>query len=91
MYTIIKKASDFIPANYAVFVEVAYYKNCGFKPDEKCIGRLGAAKDMEGVAKLIANDRQAMGDTFGGLIDAVSTKGRKYLVFKCDTWEAVAI
>ena len=91
MYSILKKTDTFNPALYAVFVEIAYYKNCGFKPHEKMIGRLGAAKDMDGVNKRIADDRKAMGETYGGLIEPTRLKGRTYLVFKCDTWEKIEI
>lgn len=89
MYSIIAVGDTFVPANYAVFVEVAYHKNCGFKPTEKMIGRLGAAKDMAGVEKLIASDKKAMGETYGGLIEPTRTKGRTYIVCKCDGWERV--
>jgi len=87
MYSILKKEEVFTPAIYSVFVEVAHYPNCGFKPTEKMIGRLGAAKSIEGANKLIVDDRKAMGETYGGLIEPTRTKGRTYHIFKSAGWE----
>lgn len=82
-YSIIKKSIDWKPKfKFLVYVEIAWYPHCGFKPDEKMISRIGMALDREGVRKLIADDKKAMGDTFGGLIDAVGTKGRSYFAFE---------
>jgi hypothetical protein len=90
MYIIIGIESTFVPAVYSVFVEVAYYKNCGFKPTEKMIGRVGGAHTREAAEKLIANDKKAMGETYGGLIEPVRLKGRTYLIHKCGGWEVVS-
>lgn len=89
MYTIIGVGSAFVPAVYAVFVEVAHYPNCGFKPTEKMIGRVGAAHTLEDAEKLIAKDKRAMGETYGGLIEPVRLKGRTYHIHKCGGWEKV--
>lgn len=75
------------PAPYAVYVEVAPYPNCGFTGTYT--SRIGPAKDLDEARRKIADDRKAMGDTMGGLIDPVSTKGRTYRVFKAAAWEEV--
>jgi len=89
MYAIMAKASTFVPAIYSVYVEVSHYPNCGFKPTEKMVGRLGAAKNIEDARKLIANDKRAMGETYGGLIAPTRLTGRTYHIFKSvGGWEA---
>ena len=50
-------------------------------------GRVGTCSDEAGVAKIIADDRRAMGETFGGLIAPVSTKGRTYRAFRAEWTE----
>lgn len=77
---------DFNPKPYVVYVRIAEYPNCGFKGE--FISRVGPADSVEDAKKKIAEDRRAMGDTMGGLIEAVSTKGRTYEVWKA-TWEKV--
>lgn len=77
-----------VPADYAVYVEVSPYPGCGFT--EPFTARIGPAKDKADAIKKIAEDRRAMGDTFGGLIDPVSTRGRKYRVFKA-AWEEINV
>jgi len=89
MYAIMKKDKEFNPSSIIVYVEIAYYKNCGFNMDEKMISRLGTAKDEAGVKKLIAQDCKTMGNTYGGLIEATSNKGRSYLAFRCGGWEKI--
>ncbi len=75
------------PAPYAVYVEVAQYPDCGFTGTYT--SRLGPAKSLEDAQRKIADDRKAMGDTMGGLIEPVNTKGRTYRIFKSAGWEEV--
>lgn len=77
-----------LPAEYAVYVEIAPYPNCGFTG--LYTSRVGPAKDKADALRKIANDRKAMGDTMGGLIEPVSTKGRKYRIFKA-VWEEINV
>lgn len=73
------------PAEYVVYVEVSPYPNCGFTGT--FTSRVGPAKDLADAKKKIADDRLAMGKTFGGLIEPVTTKNRKYRVFRSLGWE----
>lgn len=85
---VMAKEESFVPGRFAVYVEVAAYPNCGFRPTEKYLARLGPADTKAGVEKLIADDKKAMGETYGGLIEPTRTKGRTYLVFEA-TFKAV--
>ena len=76
-----------LPASFVVYVEIAPYPNCGFAGT--FTSRVGPAKTLEEAHRKIADDRKAMGDTMGGLIDPVSTKGRTYRIFKSLGWEEV--
>lgn len=71
------------PAPFHVYCDTG--TNFNGKPN---IARLGAARDADGIRKLIENDKAAMGNTFGGLIAPVSIKGRTYGAFRA-TWEEV--
>ena len=73
---------DFVPKPYTVFVSVAEYPNCGFKGS--FISRLGPAETMEEAIEMIAADRKAMGNTYDGLFEPVSVKGRTYAIFKAE-------
>lgn len=77
------------PGDFLVVVTIAEYPNCGFQGTFTI--RVGAAKTIEGAQQLIADDRKAMGDTYGGLIPAVSTKGRTYRVFQSKGWDEVSV
>lgn len=85
---VMAKDTQFMPGRYTVYVEIAAYPNCGFKTTEKYISRLGPAASMAGVEKLIADDRKAMGETYGGLIEPTRLKGRTYKIFE-STWQEV--
>lgn len=50
---------------------------------------VGAAHTLEEAQQLIVDDRAAMGDTFGGLIEALGTSGRDYRIFRAAGWEDV--
>lgn len=91
MYSIMDAGEIFVPADYAVFVEIVWYKNCGFEKHQKMIARLGGAKTMAGVTKMIAADKKAMGETYGGLIEPTRLKGRTYRVFKTTAREEVSL
>jgi hypothetical protein len=89
MYSIISKDVEFTPARYMVFVEIAYHANCGFKPTEKMIGRVGSAKTMEGARKHIEADKKAMGETYGGMIEPIKLKHRTYSIWDAASWTEV--
>lgn len=44
--------------------------------------RVGPAFTLEGAKKVIADDKEAMRNTLGGLIDAPGAGGRTYRVFE---------
>lgn len=71
------------PARYQVFVEVAPKPSPdGSKNVDVYVGRVGVTNDPKKIAGIIADDIVAMRDTFGGLIEPTSTKGRTYRVFE---------
>lgn len=47
--------------------------------------RIGTCKTETEISSLIVADLEAMNDTFGGMMETVSTKGRSYRAFKA-TW-----
>lgn len=75
------------PAPYAVYVEVSPYPNCGFTGT--FTSRISAARTLEEARAKIADDRKAMGESLGGLIEPVGTKNRTYRIFKSLGWEEV--
>jgi hypothetical protein len=78
----------FVPAPYVVYVTVAPTKRNGItKPHTARVGAAGSIKEAQ---ELIADDKKAMGETFGGLIEAPGTTGRAYSIFKAN-WQAVAL
>lgn len=72
------------PGKYVVYVEVNKPLG-GTKP---FIGRLGPADNLTTVGKLIQEDKRAMSDTLGGLIDAPGSRHRTYRVFEA-VWKEV--
>lgn len=50
-------------------------------------GRVGFCHSTEEAKRLIAADKAAMGNTFGGLVDPVSTNDRTYRAFKAEWTE----
>lgn len=77
-----------LPPPYYVFVEISPTKKNGLR--ELYVGRIGTAHDAAGIRKVIADDRRAMGQTFGGLIDPVSLEGRHYRAFRAEWTELPA-
>lgn len=73
------------PSSYAVFCTVHPNKRNGIT--EKFTHRVGPAASIEDAREKIANDRKAMRNTFGGLIDAPGDSGRVYQVFKAEWTE----
>lgn len=73
------------PAQYAVYVTFTCE---GTK--KRLTARIGVANDAAKIPKIIADDKKAMGDTFGGLMAPVSIKGRTYRAFKAD-WSELTI
>jgi hypothetical protein len=73
------------PSPYFVCVRLPKTKYSD--PDK--LYRVGHALDLAGCRTLIQEDLKSMNDTLGGLIEAVSTKGREYHVFKA-IWEEVS-
>ena len=73
------------PPPYQVYV--TFTGNAGWTDKDplkpvRLTSRIGAAHDLNKVQEIIKQDRKAMGETYGGLIEATSTKGRVYRVFK---------
>lgn len=89
MYAIVAKESTYVLPEYFVLVSICYYPNCGFKPTEKMIGMVGRARSLEQAHKLIADDKKAMGETYGGLIEPVRLKQRTYSIQRSTGWEPV--
>ena len=52
--------------------------------------RVGTCHKPGDIAGLIAKDRRAMNDTFGGLIDAPGTSGRSYRAFRAE-WTEIKV
>jgi hypothetical protein len=76
------------PAPISVYVTIPPYPNCGFT--EEFTSRVGTCGTEAEIAPMIAKDLRAMGDTFGGLIEPVSTKGRRYRAFRAE-WSEIAV
>lgn len=87
LFEIVEMNMNFKPKPYVVYVRVAPYPNCGFK--DEFVGRVGPAENLKEARSMILEDRRAMGDTYGGLIDAPGTKGRTYEVWEA-SWKKVA-
>jgi hypothetical protein len=75
------------PRKYHVFVTVAPTKKNGMS--KPFTGRVGSADTIEEARKLIDEDRRAMNNTYGGLIDAPGSRGREYQVFEAAWTEIV--
>lgn len=83
------KMKPFIkPAAYVVYVTVVPTAKNGLR--EPYTFRVGPAQDLAGVSKVIADDKHAMRNTLGGLIEAGDISGRSYRAFKA-VWEEVDI
>jgi hypothetical protein len=76
------------PATFFVYVTIQPYPNCGFTGEYTA--RIGACNNETEIMPMIKKDLQAMGDTLGGLIEPVSTKGRRYRAFRAE-WSEVKI
>lgn len=76
------------PAAIFVYVTIPPYPNCGFTGEYTA--RVGACNDEAEIKTLIKKDLDAMGDTLGGLIEPVSTKGRRYRAFRAQ-WSEIKI
>lgn len=73
------------PSPIWVFVTVTPNDRNGLK--KEFTARVGAAKTEPEALKLIVDDLAAMNDTFGGLVEPVSKKGRKYRAFRAEWTE----
>jgi hypothetical protein len=73
------------PSPIHVYVTIKPTKTNGLK--EPYTGRVGLCNDMVEAKRLIASDKAAMGNTFGGLVDAVTTTDRTYRAFKAEWTE----
>jgi hypothetical protein len=54
---------------------------------ETITGRVGTCQHEKDIPALIADDRKAMGESFGGLIEPVSMEGRSYRAFRAEWTE----
>lgn len=70
------------PPRYHVYVTIAPNPKRGTK--DYYTGRVASTNDLSKVAGIIADDLREMGNTLGGLIDAVPTGGRVYRVFEAE-------
>jgi hypothetical protein len=68
------------PPTYQVYV--TYTTEA--EPKQPYTARVATTNDPKKIPTLIADDLRAMGNTFGGLFDPTSTKGRRYRVFKAE-------
>jgi len=73
------------PKAIAVFVTVHPNKRNGVT--KKFSARVASCDTVDQARALIADDRRAMGDTFGGLIDAPGSAGREYHIFRAEWTE----
>lgn len=76
------------PGNYAVFVTVKPNKRNGIT--REFTARVGAYQTETLARAAIVKDREAMCNTFGGLIDAPGNTGRSYRIFKSNGWTELA-
>jgi hypothetical protein len=76
------------PPPIYVFVTMTPNKRNGLSKTHT--SRIGTCHNPEEIAGLIAEDRKAMGDTFGGLIDAPGTSGRSYRAFRAE-WTEIKV
>jgi hypothetical protein len=72
------------PRPIAIFVTIVA------KGSPPYTARIATADNESDIPRLIAEDKRAMGDTFGGLIEAASTKGRSYRAFRA-VWTEIPI
>ena len=73
------------PRSIYVVVDIPATKANGLK--KPFTARVGWCNEHSEIQALISNDTKEMGDTLGGLIPAVSTKGRKYRAFQAEWTE----
>lgn len=73
-----------MPKQFTVFVTVT--PNAINGVSEEFTARVGETDSFLACSRIVANDLSAMKDTFGGVMDAMTVKGRKYRVFKAD-WQ----
>lgn len=78
---------DWTPGSYRVFCYVEPTKKN--RLDTPMLQNPGNAFTIEKARELIAEDKAAMSNTFGGLIDASPVEGRHYRIFHAEAWTAV--
>ena len=81
-------SKDWKPPTFTVYCTVAPTKRNSL--DKPHTHRVGTTHDAKLIPGMIAEDRRAMCDTFGGLIDAPGASGRTYKAFKAE-WTEVSI
>lgn len=78
--------ADFIPAPFRVIKHIKPTKRNQIS--KTIIVGIGNAHTIEAAQKIIDDDREAMGNTFGGLIEAPGSDGAVYRIFRAE-WSAV--
>lgn len=78
---------DIIKKPRAIYVVVDIPATKENRISKPFTAKVGWCNDPSEIKALIAEDIKAMGDTLGGLLPAVSTKGRKYRAFKAEWTE----
>jgi len=73
------------PSPIYVFVTMMPTKKNGLR--EEYTSRVGTCREASEIAGVIAKDRAAMRNTFGGLIDPGNSSGRSYRAFKAEWTE----
>lgn len=74
------------PAPFLILCDVEPTKRNGLsKPFSHIVG---FCRERSQIETRIAEDLKAMGETYGGLIEAAGTKGRTYRVYEA-TWQEV--
>jgi len=76
------------PATIQVYCTVEPTKRNGLKV--KHTHRVANCNDESEIAGIIARDRNAMTNTFGGLIDSPGIAGRSYRAFRAE-WTEIAV
>lgn len=74
----------------AIHVYVTVRPNATNGISEAFTSRIGTCSDEKEVAGIIASDLRAMGDTFGGFMEPVSTNGRSYRAFRAE-WSEIKL
>lgn len=80
------ESGEWTPAPYRVVCRITPTgRNHISKP---MLTTIGGAHSLEEAQQLITDDRAALGETCGGLIEGLGTSGRDYRIFRATGWES---